>query len=75
MSDEVKGWMHHPVTEAHLKRLKEAQEEIKESWANGVYTTESIEGTAQKNAEAIGAYRQIDQILIDIEEMEVGDEL
>jgi hypothetical protein len=33
-----------------------------------------MEGTAQLNAEAVGAIRQIDQILIDIDNMEVEDD-
>ena len=73
--DEISGWLLHPVTEAHINRLKEAKEEIKEYWASGGYTTESIEGTIQKNAEAIGSIRQIEEILIDVENMEFADEL
>jgi hypothetical protein len=70
----IGGWLMHPVTEKHIKRLIEAKEDIKENWANGAYTAESMEGTAQLNAEAVGAIRQIDQILIDIDNMEVEDD-
>ena len=73
--DEINGWLIHPVTEKHIDRLKEAKEEIKENWARGDYTTESIEGTIQKNSEALGSVGMIDQILIDLEDMEADDEL
>lgn len=38
----------------------------KDAWANGSYTTESVEGTAQKNAEAIGkvsAYLDLEEAI------------
>jgi len=56
-------WKHHPETKRLHNYLKRISGELMEAWANGQYTTESTEGTAQLNAKAIGKYEAISEIL------------
>lgn len=53
-------WARHPGTQIILAYLEASYETIKESWANGAFTQESMEATCQKNAEQIG---KVDGIL------------
>ena len=62
-SEEWNEWLGHPVTEIYRGYLKELLLKIMEDWASGIYTDESAEGTAQKNAVALGQYRQIEDLL------------
>lgn len=55
-------WKTHPVTKEFFKELGIAREAILEEWAAGGYTEESSEGTAQKNACALGNLQMIEQI-------------
>lgn len=61
--DEFDDWMQHPVTEMFRKHLKTMMDGITEDWANGIFTAESSEGTAQLNAAALGQVRLIHDIL------------
>lgn len=50
----INDWLSHPCTEMLLLYLGASYETIKDHWANGSFTRESMEGTCQKNAEEIG---------------------
>ncbi len=45
-----------------LKELEETREQILESWAGGIFTAETAEGTVQKNAEALGKIQMLEYI-------------
>lgn len=49
-----KLWLELPETRVLLKDLETRIQDIKDQWLSGAFTQESIDGTAQKNAEAIG---------------------
>ena len=66
--EEWSEWMQHPVTSAFFKHLRHLQGTIQDDWAAGIYTSESSEGTAQKNAVALGQYRLIEDLLSTNEE-------
>jgi hypothetical protein len=76
--EEFKLWLEDPVTK--LLRLYAATERMRlmESWATGGQTSESADGTAQLNAQAIGkcvAYMDIAQInWTDIQKAQESDE-
>ena len=65
-----KEWQSHPGTQAYLRKLYEDRDSIKEGWANGEYTTESIDGTVQLNSKNIGKAEAIQEMIEYIE----GDE-
>ena len=60
---EREEWRAHPQTQAFLAWLQENRETLKESWANGHLTTESLDGTKQVNAEAIGKCQAFDDVM------------
>jgi hypothetical protein len=62
-SEEWKEWLGHPVTQIFREYMQELLVSIRDDWAAGVYTDPSAEGTAQKNAVALGQYRQIEDLL------------
>jgi hypothetical protein len=43
--------------------LKSLRELAKEEWANGAFTDNSVDGTAQLNAEVIGKVRLLQDLL------------
>lgn len=57
------GWLSHPVTREVLRALRQRREELKESWARGSFTLESIEASALKNAEKIGEVNQLSDFI------------
>lgn len=61
-------WKHSDITKRLVKQLNEDLESIKEKWLRGAYTHETVEGTAQLNAEALGKAQAISDILYFIEE-------
>lgn len=62
--EEWKEWKQHPVTSEFFKAMSNRVEDIKTQWANGHFTAESVEGTKQLNANALG---KVD-ILLDLME-------
>lgn len=60
---EYEDWLTHPVTKEFFQLLKAKREDIKERWAMGAFTDETLDGTKQLNAEAIGWVYMLDQIL------------
>ena len=63
-----KEWAHHPVTLEFLSHLKAVRQGTMESWARGNLTRESVDGTVQVNAEAIGGVSTLTQTIELIEE-------
>lgn len=61
--DEWKEWKQHEVTKEFFDSIKARIEEKKEDWANGNFTTESSDGTVQKNAAAVGAVAALSDLL------------
>lgn len=55
--------MQNPVTQAYQQFLKNLQQEFKNQWANGTYTSPETHGTLQLNAEAIGKVRLLTDLL------------
>ena len=71
--DEWQEWQIHPATKAFLSYLQQSQKELQRQWANGGFTTESADGTVQLNAEALGMYRALSQVLeLDYETIKEG---
>jgi hypothetical protein len=62
-SEDFDDWLTNPVTEVFRKHLGKMVEQTKGDWASGLYTAESSEGTAQKNAVALGSIRILEDIL------------
>lgn len=66
--EEWNEWLQHPVTVAFREHLASLKERIKEDWAAGFFTDESSEGTAQKNAVALGQHQLLEDLLLTDEE-------
>lgn len=49
-----KLWFEMPETKALIKDLETRIQDIKDQWAEGNFTRDTVDGTSQKNAEAIG---------------------
>lgn len=56
-------WLLHPVTQEFRKAIKGRIQELKDQWANGAFSTESLDGTKQLNAEAIGKVQMLQDLL------------
>lgn len=63
-SFEIKHWRKHPATEELVNRLLETVEERRKMWGRGVFTHESVEATAMRNAQEI-AYVQAIEAVVD----------
>jgi len=73
--EQASSWLGQPTGEYYQAQLAEKIEEIKDNWANGLYTGNGAEETAQLNAEAIGEIQGIGEAIVLLEEMtEVEDE-
>jgi hypothetical protein len=55
--------------------LKVSAGTIQAKWANGSYTHDSIEGTAQMNAKALGSYETIQSVLYLIDQVKNEEDL
>jgi hypothetical protein len=62
-SDDFAEWKLHPITQAFFASLGRWRGTLMDDWASGTYTAEHADATAQKNAEAIGAVRTIQEII------------
>lgn len=71
-------WLQHPVTELLRQRLlPKVRESLRDAWEAGNITAESVEGTAQLNATAIGragALRWLEQMTFEQMREELNDE-
>jgi len=61
--EEWTEWKLHPVTIEFFHSVKARIEDKKDSWANGNFTAESLDGSMQKNSEAIGAVLALTDLL------------
>lgn len=52
--EERGQWKHHPVTQILSEWLEAEHLGLNEAWAAGAFFSESLEETAQKNAQALG---------------------
>lgn len=60
---DLVSWTEHPVTKSLGRILLGDYMSIQEEWTNGVYTTDTCEGTAMKNAKALGEQQTISNVL------------
>lgn len=60
---EFQEWKGLPQTEAFFGYISRKRSELIEGWARGAFTHDSIEGTAQLNAKALGSVEILDGIL------------
>ena len=58
-----KAWRSQDDTKVIYKYLKKKRDECMDSWANGNFTTDTCEGTALLNAEAIAIVNVLNDIL------------
>ncbi len=71
--EEVLSWCKHPVTQSLMMSLYGDMAGYFEAWSNGDYTSETAEGTVQKNSKALGGVAAIESMLAWIEDAKVGD--
>ncbi len=62
-------WRDHPVTSELVAELKETVDQMKEDWKNGLLSNMSMEASAMKNAEMIGAVNAYDSVIDHINEL------
>ncbi len=60
--EDFHQWKTLPVTQNLFKVLKDLEDDLKDSWASGLYTSEEAVGTVQLNAEALGKLSAIRSI-------------
>jgi hypothetical protein len=61
--DDFQEWLLHPVTVEFRKAIVNRREELKEDLSEGTFTTETVDGTAQQTAKAIGQIQILKDIL------------
>ena len=61
--EDVVVWLSNPCTKEVIAQLYEERQYILEQWAQGQFTGESSEATAQLNAEMLGRIKAIDMHL------------
>ena len=67
--EQARGWLNQRVGKFHKAQLVEKIEDLKDNWANGDYTGDSVEETVQKNSEAIGKAQAYADVILTLEEM------
>lgn len=67
VSDAQYEWLNHPSTKALIQDLVDGINEAMDCWSNGDYTAETSEGTAQRNAKALGGVQTLQSILSNIQ--------
>lgn len=65
---EILEWKDSSVTRYLMDFMREEFEELKNQWANADFTTESVDGTAQLNARAIGEIKALGGLMRDMED-------
>jgi len=70
--DEIsrREWEEHPLTKGLKELLRADMHIILTSWASGGYTSDTIDGTAQQNASALGELHALEKCLDHIGELE-----
>lgn len=71
--EEIYQWSKHPCTQAVLYTLHGDYMDHHTAWENGVFTDSNADGTAQKNAKAMGSMEAIKLIAQYIEEINSND--
>jgi hypothetical protein len=56
-------WRRSEYTQQMIMDIKEEMDVLLRKWADGDFTHETSEGTAQKNAKAIGQYEALETVL------------
>ena len=65
---DKEDWLNLEQTKVLIKYLKFRRMELLETWASGGFTSESFDGTIQKNSEALGGVKELDTLISDIED-------
>ena len=60
---EIQDWKDNLITKSLILRLAGDKLTLNKEWEAGDYTAESVEGTAQKNARALGAVQSIASLM------------
>lgn len=60
---EVETWLKHPCTQALRYALMGDFMGLYDSWGNGEFTKESVDGTVQSNAKALGQVQAIESMV------------
>ena len=68
--EDKEQWLLHPVTRRLLQALSERVDEFRSAWADGQFTHQTTEGTALKNAQAIGQTQGIEGVITWIKDKE-----
>lgn len=63
---EKDSWYRHPLTRALVLRLRAGREDILERWEEGLYTHETIDATALKNAHVLAVVQTFKDVLEEI---------
>jgi len=66
--EEFEIWKLSPVTQQLILKIKEEMQEVMFRWAEGQYTSESVDGTVQTNAKYLGVVQTLDGMVETIEE-------
>ena len=56
-------WRRSDYTQQMMKDIKEEMDVILFKWASGDFTHETAEGTAQRNAKALGQYEALETVM------------
>ena len=67
--EQARGWLNQRVGKYHKAVLFEKVEDLKDMWANGLFTGGTTEETLQLNSEAIGKVQAYADVILDLEEM------
>lgn len=73
-AEEINTWKRHPCTLYILKRLEAEYLDNHISWESGAFTEETLAGTQQRNATALGAIGALMHIKDDIESMCIDED-
>lgn len=75
--EEFLEWKQHPATDRFFKFLSRTRENIKEEWANSMYTGAETDETLQRNASALGQVqllKLLDEVSFDEIEETLGEQ-
>ena len=67
--EEARGWLDQSVGKYFKAILNEKMNDLKDDWANGVFTAEDADTTIQLNSEALGKVGQVADIILTLDEM------
>lgn len=60
---EVRDWLGHPVSKVFLTALRQERESVMEAWAAGVFTEQTVDGSAQLNSRALGEVQILHELV------------